>query len=239
VFRLRFILAAAVSMPPLSRAAEDSPAAVRPETVVVVDAGHGGRDLGAVIRRRVEKDIDLAIARRLLDAISRLKGFRGVATRPGDRFVPLEDRVEMARKAGGSALVSIHADDARRGRGRGVVIYYFGRFRRSRAGPARVLLPDPPASQVSASRRLAGELFRALHLRGVQVRLIDRGAFAVLKSPDVPSVLVEVGNLREEADARRVCSAGFQEGLALALADGFSRYFEGSAVLAARPRPSR
>ncbi|MBI5243646.1 MAG: N-acetylmuramoyl-L-alanine amidase [Elusimicrobia bacterium] len=237
MMRLRRWLALAfllqLSIPALSEELRDSFSQGRP-SIVVLDPGHGGRDLGAVIRGRVEKELDFAIARKLQEQISRTRGLAARMTRAGDAFVPLADRVDRAREAGGDALVSIHFDDARRSRSRGVAVYYYGRFQKIRSRPGERPLPDPPRSQIAASRRLAFRIRESLREQGIQAAVIDRGAFIVLKSPAIPSVLVELGNLRDSAEIGRLFDPVYRENLTLAIARGIEGFLAQTSALAAK-----
>lgn len=243
-----WVLLAALAAPacagPSRAAAKDKPAPrppAKPPLIVVLDPGHGGRDRGAVIRgNKDEKDIVLAVAKRLRDILEEAPGISPYLTRWEDDFVPLSDRVFRAQQVGGKVFVSLHADNVRGRRGRGVVVYVYGRNRGLPKGPPRqvgeVLLPPPPAEQVRRSRGLADTLRRALARAGIRSAAhVDRGAFAVLKSRDIPSVLVEIGNLRDPGEAQRLADPEHQEQLARALARGIRRHLGASeADLAAR-----
>jgi len=221
-----------LAAPALCEDAPTAPPAHPP--MIVVDPGHGGKDLGAVIHSKVEKDIAFSFARRLQDQIDRIRGLTASLTRSGDAFVPLADRVDRAREAGGRAFISIHVDDARRARDRGVAVYYYGRFRRIHPRPGERVLPDPPGSQIAASRRLAEKIRQSLQEQGIQAHALDRGAFVVLKSPDIPSVLVEIGNLRDPRESARIADPVYEENLTRAIARGVERYLAHAPVLSAK-----
>lgn len=197
--------------------------------VIAIDAGHGGKDLGAVVRSRREKEIVLRISRRLADRLSERAGYSPYLTRWSDEFVPLTDRVRRAEAVNAKAFVSIHADKVYRRKGRGAILYVYGRNKRIPKGPPRPpteeILPPPPRSQVSRSRVLADDIRRSLRRHKIKtVRYVDKGGYAVLKSSSIPSVLLEVGNLRDKKEAPQMCEPAFQERLAEAVASGIVRF---------------
>lgn len=195
--------------------------------VIALDAGHGGQDLGAVVRGLREKDVALAMARALREA-AHGSSFAGVLTREVDEYLPLSERVDRAGRAGAAAFLSFHVDKTRGRARRGVVLYVFGKNRQIPRGLKRAgerSLPDPPPATVADSRRLALSLKRALLAAGIEVGELERGAFGVLKSPGIPSVLVELGNVRDGQAAARVADPRFQERAARALLEGLRGYF--------------
>lgn len=194
--------------------------------VVAIDAGHGGEDEGAIAHRREEKDIALAVSRRLADSLRKL-GLRPVLVRDGDRRVELNDRARLARENNAAAFVSIHVDAVRRRKTRGIVIYTYGKNRLIPNGKPRLgqeVLPAPPRSQVRRSRVLSVDMSKALEARGFRVGEADQGAFAVLKSSTVPSVLVEIGNIYDRKESSEIAEPRFQERLAGALAQGIAAF---------------
>jgi len=205
--------------------------------VVAIDAGHGGVDQGAVIRGRVEKKVVLDISEKIAARLSRGKTLVPFLTRRTDVFVPLSDRVLNAEAAGGRAFVSIHVDKVYGRKGRGAILYVYGANRRMPDGPARGpeerILPSPPQSQIARSKVLAESLRAALKAEGIKtVRYVDLGGFAVLKSSVMPSVILEVGNLRDEREAVQMCRPEFQERLARAVARGLERFLAPAATRA-------
>ncbi|MFH1726468.1 MAG: N-acetylmuramoyl-L-alanine amidase [Elusimicrobiota bacterium] len=197
--------------------------------VVVIDAGHGGKDDGAVVYGRVEKGIVLRISQRVADHLAGKAGISPFLTRWSDEFVSLTDRVLRAEAVGAQAFVSIHVDNVRGRKGRGVIAYVYGRNPRIPKGPPREpgerILPPPPRSQISRSRRLAEHLGRALRKAGIKnVRYVDRGPFAVLKSPRIPSVLIEIGNLRDRDEAAIVADPDFQDRVARAISRSLASF---------------
>jgi len=263
--RLVIDLPAAESTPVVRHA--PAPAERGRDVVIAIDAGHGGEDPGARGRAGVEeKDVVLAIARRLADEINTATGMRAVLTRGGDYFVPLRKRTELAHQAQADFFMSIHADAYRDRDAKGATVYVLSDkgasdeqslllAQRENASDliggisladkdqllARVLLDLSQSAALSASTAAGQRLIRRMSgvtsMRRLQVQ---QAPFLVLKSPDIPSVLIEtayISNPREESSLR---SAGYQATLALALRQGIVDYFtanppQGSYFAAASP----
>jgi N-acetylmuramoyl-L-alanine amidase len=222
------------------------------DVIVAVDAGHGGEDPGASGRAGLrEKDAVLAIARRLAAEIDAAPGMRAMLTRDGDYFVPLRKRTELAHQAEADLFVSIHADSYRATDARGATVYVLSDkgasdeqslllAQRENASDliggvsladkdqllARVLLDLSQSAALSASTAAGQRLIRRMSGVTAMRRLqVQQAPFLVLKSPDVPSVLVEtayISNPREEASLR---SSSYQTALAVALRQGIVDYF--------------
>ncbi len=222
------------------------------DVIIAIDAGHGGEDPGASGRGGLrEKDAVLAIARRLAAEIDAAPGMRAMLTRSGDYFVPLRKRTELARHAEADFFVSIHADSYRAADAKGATVYVLSDkgasdeqslllAQRENASDliggvsladkdqllARVLLDLSQSAALSASTAAGQRLIRRMSavtsMRRVQVQ---QAPFLVLKSPDIPSVLVEtayISNPREETSLR---SSSYQSALAVALRQGIVDYF--------------
>lgn len=217
-------------------------------TVVALDPGHGGIDPGAMSGDAVEAELMLAMARRAKEALVRTGRFRVVLTRDEDVFVPLEDRLSRAREAGADVFVSLHADAlaAEDGAASGLSVY---RLADDAEDPANSLLTERHAGtdllsgvdltgagddvalalldivrRDTAPRALAlqsslVDAFLSARLK-VNSRPRREGALSVLKSADIPSVLVELGFLSSEADLTRLSDPAWQEQAAQALAEG-------------------
>jgi N-acetylmuramoyl-L-alanine amidase len=239
---------------------EDSPvvhrAAPMPErgrdVIVAVDAGHGGDDPGASGRNGThEKDVVVAIARRVAEELDAQPGMHAVLVRSGDYFVPLRRRLEIAHAAQADFFMSIHADSYRDSSATGATVYVLSEkgatdeaalrlAQRENAADliggvsladtdqmlARVLLDLSQNAALSASmaagQRLIKKMSAVTAMRRMQVQ---QAPFLVLKSPDIPSLLVEtayISNPREEATLR---SAQYQASLARALREGIVDYF--------------
>ena len=233
--------------------------------VVAIDPGHGGEDPGASGRTRVrEKDVVLAISKRLARELNASRGFKAVLTRSGDYYVSLRGRMKLARKARADLFLSIHADAFRDRRVRGSSVYVLSRNGASseaakwladrenaadlvggvRLGDkdnllASVLLDLSQAAALSASGEAGIRILKELNGVGkLHKRQVQRAGFMVLKSPDVPSILIETGFITNPDEERRLKDRRYQAKLAKAIARGVNRYFEKNApdgtLLAAR-----
>ena len=224
---------------------------------VVVDAGHGGKDTGAIGPHGVrEKDMALAIARKVAARLKSL-GFQVVMTRTGDTFVPLDERTRIANEAHADLFVSIHCNAARRRRLEGVETWtlnvsgdrYAARlaaFENAEAertvGDLRLILADlATKANASDARELAqsvqASLVRTLRSRVGQVRDhgVKQALFYVLLGTHMPSILVETGFISNPAEERRLKSARFQEGTAEAIARGLKDFVDSRRRLASVP----
>ncbi|MFM2289198.1 MAG: hypothetical protein RL684_2341 [Pseudomonadota bacterium] len=222
------------------------------DVVVVVDAGHGGEDPGASGPGGThEKDVVLAIARALAERLNRQPGMRAVLTRDSDRFIELRERMDKARTARADLFISVHADAVRDHDIGGASVYtlsYRGasseaaRFLADRENAAvlkggvelsganaelnALLLDVAQSANMGASVEAADEVLRSLDRVGaVHRREVQHAAFVVLKSPDVPSMLVETAYISNPAEERRLRSAAWQQQLAQAIEAGVLGYF--------------
>lgn len=217
---------------------------------VIIDAGHGGKDPGAGRRGVREKDINLAAARKLRE-ILRARGYRVVMTRSSDVYVPLRERVRIARESRGDLFVSLHADAVANPRTRGLSAYTLSDTASDKlaAGLAEhanrsdliagidlkgydeevgnVLLDLTRTGTQNESVRFAEALVAGLGKDGIRLlRKPHRQAgFAVLKGFDIPSVLIEMGFVSNAADAKRLSGAGYRKRLMTAVANRIDRYF--------------
>jgi len=237
------------------------------DVVVVIDAGHGGADPGASGRGGArEKDVVLAIARKLSAEINGQPGMRAVLVRDGDYYVSHRKRMEIAHEARADFFISIHADSYRDPDAKGATVYVLSQkgasdeaasllAQRENASDliggvsladkdqvlARVLLDLSQSAALNASISAGQRLIRRMSaVTAMRRREVQQAPFLVLKSPDIPSVLIEtayISNPREEASLR---SAKFQSALAVALRQGIVDYFaanppEGSYIAANPP----
>jgi N-acetylmuramoyl-L-alanine amidase len=222
------------------------------DVVVVIDAGHGGEDPGASGRGGArEKDVVLAIARKLATEIDNQRGMRAVLVRDGDYFVSHRKRMEIARDARADFFISIHADSYRDPTAKGATVYMLSDkgasdeaalllAQRENASDliggvsladkdqtlARVLLDLSQSAALNASMAAGQRLIRRMSaVTAMRRREVQQAPFLVLKSPDIPSLLVEtayISNPREEATLR---STKYQSALALAIRQGIVDYF--------------
>lgn len=198
-------------------------AAASTTPVVALDPGHGGFDMGQSLNGVREREFVLEFAR-LLEPRLKAKGAMPFLTRFSDEFVALSSRVVMAESVHSTVFLSIHLDNNAERKGKGVMLWVYGKNNSIPKGPPRQpgerMLPVPPKDQIAVSRRLAERLQIVLRKRGVRVAgYVDRGPFAVLKGPGMASVLIEVANLHDKAEAKQVKDPAFQAKLADAVAE--------------------
>ncbi|MGH8190879.1 MAG: N-acetylmuramoyl-L-alanine amidase [Rhodanobacteraceae bacterium] len=222
--------------------------------VIAVDAGHGGDDSGAIgANGTMEKTVTLGIAKDLAKLIDAQPGMHAVLTRKGDYYVPLEKRFEIARKDKADLFVSIHANscpDYCSARGGSVwVLSTHGKQSEAARWLAKsenasdliggvsldnkshtlasVLLDLSQGASMHAAHEVGGDVLTALGKIGPLYRNTVQGAnFVVLRSPDVPSILVETAFISSRQDERRLDSSKDREQLAKAILTGVKEYFE-------------
>jgi N-acetylmuramoyl-L-alanine amidase len=224
------------------------------DLVIVVDAGHGGKDSGAVGRRGTkEKDIVLSIARRLARLIDMQPGMRAVLTRSNDTFISLRGRVRKARRARADLFISIHADAAYNRQAQGGSIYVLSERGASSAaartvaarenasdlvggvaidrGPllARVLVDMSLSATMEASRQAAWSVLRQMYqVERIHKNSVQYAGFAVLKAPDIPSMLVETAFISNAEEEMMLRTAAYQEQIAGAVFSGIQEFFRSS-----------
>ncbi len=226
-------------------------AAVVRLATIVIDAGHGGEDPGALGRHGSrEKDITLLIARRLKSLIDAEPDMRALLTREGDYFLPLHMRVDKARKVRADLFVSIHADAFVRPHARGSSVFALsGRRATSEAARwlakrendadliggvnldvkdrylAQTLLDLSQTATIDHSLRLGRSVLRELgQVNTLHKARVEQASFAVLKAPDVPSILVETAFISNPDEERRLNDDAYQAKLARALLVGIRQY---------------
>jgi N-acetylmuramoyl-L-alanine amidase len=247
--------AAALAAPAAAAAAPIKAEHARPEArdlVIAIDAGHGGEDPGAIgMHGTREKDVTLAIARALERSVDAEPGMRAVLTRNGDYFVPLRDRMRRARAQQADLFVSIHADSIRDRSVDGSSVYILSQrgatneaarwlAERENAADliggvsledkgnllASVLLDLSQTASLSASETAAEHVLHQLNLVGeVRKPLVQQAGFMVLKSPDIPSMLVETAYISNPAEEQRLRGGAHQAKLAAAIHQGLREYF--------------
>ena len=227
---------------------EYAPAArAQRELVVAIDAGHGGQDVGAVgPSGSYEKDIVLAVARELKRLIDRQPGMRAVMTRDGDYFLPLRTRMDRARAKRADLFVSVHADAVHDRRVQGSSVYVLSQSGASSEAAKwlaanenaadlvggvslddkdhmlkSVLLDLSQAASLDASTDLANSVLRGLRGIGrVHQPRVQHAGFMVLKSPDIPSILVETAFISNPVEEKRLRSEAYRHKLARAIFNG-------------------
>lgn len=225
--------------------------ALRP-VIVAIDAGHGGQDPGAIGPGGTrEKDITLAIARELARQVDATPGLKAYLTRNADFFIPLAERYQRARRANADVFISIHADAAENRNARGSSVYVLStrgatsqaarwladrenaadlvggvRLQGKEGTLASVLLDLSQSATQRASERMANEVLEGLKRVGkTHKSQIERANFVVLRSPDVPSMLVETAFISNPEEEVRLKSTSFQRQLARAVLDGIHTHF--------------
>ena len=222
------------------------------QVVVAVDAGHGGKDQGAHgPDGTLEKNVTLAVARNLAALINRQPGMKAVLTRDGDYFIPLKQRYEIARQNQADLFVSIHADSYTSSDARGSSVWVLSPRGKSSVAAqmladrenssdliggvslaaendslASVLLDMQQGWAVQASETVAQDVLNALSALGPTHRgYVERANFVVLRSPDVPSILVETAFISNPTEEHRLRDPDHQEQLATAIMGGLKGYF--------------
>lgn len=238
---------------PLPPATPPRPPTAPEKPLIVVDPGHGGVDPGAVgIGGVFEKDITLATARELRRQLEATGRYRVRLTRDADTFIPLRDRVAIAREAGAALFVSLHADSIGSNAIRGLSVYTLSDKASDREAEAlaakenrvdaiaginlasetdqvaSILIDLAQRDTMNQSRRFAT---MALDHLGREVRILPnrphrQAGFAVLTAPDVPSILVEMGYLSSKEDANLLTTPAHRERLSRALSRGIDSYFK-------------
>jgi N-acetylmuramoyl-L-alanine amidase len=225
------------------------------DIVIAVDAGHGGVDPGASGRRTREKDVVLEIAKALAARINEEPGMKAVLTRDGDYFITLQERSKRARRAKADLFVSIHADAIANPDVSGSSVYVLSdrgasseaaRWLAERENAAdlkggvklddkdpilaNVLMDLSQTASISASMVAADNVLKSLDRIGeVRKPRVQQAGFVVLKSPDVPSMLVETAFISNREDERKLSSPAHRTKLANAIFAGIEQYFQGNA----------
>jgi len=220
--------------------------------VVVIDAGHGGKDVGAIsaLEGRYEKDATLAIARAVRDALEATGRYKVVMTRDSDIFLPLGRRVAIARQAKAQLFISIHADSAQGSEARGATVYTLSEvasdkeaarlaakenrsdliggvtFASAATDVSDILIDLLQRETMNVSAEFANTLQREMR-DGIYFRSNYHrfAGFAVLKAPDVPSVLLETGYLSSIEDSRMLFSSSGQKKIARGVAEAVDAHF--------------
>ncbi len=220
--------------------------------IIAIDAGHGGEDPGAIGRNGThEKNVTLAISRKLKELVDDTPGMRGVLIRDGDYFIPLNRRMMKARQVRADLFISIHADAFIKPHAHGSSVFALSERGATSAsarwlakkeneadliGGVNLAVKDPylaftlfDLSQTEAikdslklARYVLGELGDINTLHGGSV---EQAGFAVLKSPDIPSILIETAFISNPTEERRLNDKNFQEKMARAILGGIKRYF--------------
>ena len=252
-----------IATPPSPVAASPSFPELQPRTLIIaIDAGHGGEDPGARGRHGSrEKNVTLAIARKVKTLIDGTPNMRGVLIRDGDYFIPLGGRVAKARKMNADLFISIHADAFIKPKARGSSVFalsargatstaarwlakkeneadLIGGVNLAVKDPflARTLIDLSQTATINDSMKLAKHVLSELGgINDLHRGRVEQAGFAVLKSPEIPSILVETAFISNPSEERRLNDKGYQAKLANAILGGVKRYFAQNPALA-RPK---
>jgi len=223
------------------------------DIIIAIDAGHGGQDSGALGKHGTkEKTVVLAIAKRLAKLVNKEPGMRAYLTRDKDVFITLRQRIKRARNNHADMFISIHADAFKNTKARGASVFVLSdRGASSEAAQlladkenaadlaggisledkddllASVLLDLSQTASLEASLEVANTVLSGLKRVGnVHKKYVESASFVVLKSPDIPSLLVETAFISNPAEERKLKSASHQNKLARAMMSGIRNYFQ-------------
>lgn len=236
-----------------------APASPSGPLIIAIDPGHGGEDPGAIGPGGTrEKDVVLQIARRLKKLVDAQPNMRGYLTRDGDYFVPLHVRVQKARRVQADLFVSVHADAFTRPSARGSSVFALSQNGATSAAArlmakreneadliggvnlgahnkqvAQVLLDLSTAAQINDSLRVGTGILTELgKVNTLHKRRVEQAGFAVLKAPDIPSILIETAFISNPTEERLLRDPSHQERLSRAILSGIQGYFDTSPALA-------
>lgn len=228
--------------------------------VVVLDPGHGGLDPGAERDGELEKNLVLTFARELKELLLRDDRFTVVMTREDDSFVPLETRISTARQAGAALFISLHADAIAEGEAVGATVYTLAQDATDEASAtlaerhdrddllagvdlsdqddvvAQVLMDMARTETTPRTLRLADQLVTAMHKADIKMHRhpLQSAGFSVLKSPDIPSVLLELGFLSSARDLKRLTDPEWRARMAGAVRDALVAWAAEDAAIQAK-----
>ena len=215
--------------------------------VIAIDAGHGGKDPGAVGRGgTLEKDIVLSISKKLYKLLKKEKNIKPVLIRTKDYYIPLRQRIKKARKYKADLFISIHADAARNKKARGSSVYVLSQHGATSEAAkwlankensadliggvsiedkdnvlAQVILDLSQSATIETSIKAASVLLSKIgKVSKLHLKNIEQAGFVVLKSPDIPSILVETAFLSNSKEEKKLRTKKFQNNIAKALRDG-------------------
>lgn len=232
------------------------PSSAKKDIVIAIDAGHGGEDPGAIGPGGIrEKDVVLKIAKELQQQINAEKGFRAELVRTGDYFIPLRRRTDIARKKGADLFVSIHADAALRSSAFGASVYALSDSGATSetarwladsenrsdliGGAGHVKLDDKDAvlagvlldlsmtASLSSSLDVGQKVLNNMgRITPLFKKRVEQAGFMVLKSPDMPSILVETGFISNPNESRKLSTRSHQQALARSIHSGIRQFFQ-------------
>lgn len=222
------------------------------QVVVVIDPGHGGKDPGAIGQHAAEKDVVLKIGKKLQTLLNEEPGFKAILTRSTDIYLPLRKRLAIARKHHADLFIAIHADAYSHSQATGAAVYALSQ-RGATSEAARwlaekeneselgglsneladkdailrsVLIDLSQTHTIESSLQIGTKLLRHLEkIACLHHPRVEQAAFVVLKSPDIPSVLVETGFLSNQTEEDKLVDPNYQRQTAIAIKEGIKRYF--------------
>lgn len=220
----------------------------QPHVVVAIDAGHGGKDPGALgSRKSLEKNITLDVAKRLARMLEATPDITPVLVRDNDEFVSLSKRVKITRRAKADLMISLHADSFNDHRASGTSVYVLSTKGASSAAAKFLAAKENEVGGVGsgehsalhkilldmsqgASRELAHDAASRIlkhvgKVNKLHKKSVERANFMVLKAPDVPSVLVEMAFISNPKEEQQLSTSSYQERFAASLRDGIIEYF--------------
>jgi len=250
--RRTFVIVFLISVSAAHAAPETQPVqkpAPPPPPVIVIDPGHGGKDPGAISKAKIrEKDVVLAISKKLSQALKKKIGAKIFFTRAADQFVTLDYRNRFANQKQCDLFLSVHANASPNKKAEGLEIYYLNRATdssssrlaaRENAGAPKqekeiegILSDLIQAAVTEESAELSQQVRKSLQRRvmkkfGVKDVEVKTALFYVLVGAKCPSLLIETGFITNPKEGKRLKSAGFQKGLADAIAEGVATYLAG------------
>lgn len=244
---------------PAGKAPAEVPGRTDRIIVIALDPGHGGEDPGAIGPSGLqEKHVVLSVARKLRQRLEAQPGVRVMMTRDSDFFVPLGERVRKARRVQADLFVSIHADAFIKPQARGASVFALSQgaatssaarwlankenaadlvggvnVKTKDSGVMRALFDMSTTAQIKDSLKLGREVLSQIGDVGrLHKNSVEQAGFAVLKAPDIPSILVETGFISNPEEESKLANPAYQDELADALAEGIRRYFAKNPPLA-------
>ena len=222
------------------------------DIIVAIDAGHGGIDPGAIGKNVQEKQVTLEVARMIKSLVDKQHGMQGFLVRDNDQFIPLRKRTQIARDHKADLFLSIHADSFRDHRAKGASVYtlslrgatsehakmlakkenaadLIGGINISEKDDilASVLLDLTQTHSMEASIDVAGQILKGLKKVGpLHKKQVEQAGFMVLKSPDIPSILIELAFISNPKDEQRLRSTKYQKEMSQAVVKGVKAYFK-------------
>ena len=232
---------------------------IKKSTIIAIDAGHGGEDPGAIgAKGTKEKVVNLQIAKKLKKLIDKEPYMNAVLIRSGDYYIPLGKRVSMARKIKADVFISIHADAFKKRAVRGSSVFAlsergatsaFAKFLANNENEAdliggvsiddkepilaRTLLDLSQATTINDSLKLGNHVLKEIKMvNKLHKKYVEQAGFAVLKAPDIPSILIETAFISNRKEEKNLKSAAFQQKLSRSILKGIKRYIKNGQVLA-------